>query len=367
MKMNRSGVVIFFIKIYLIILLSPLVAQVSAPKYSNEYLNIGVGARALSMGKAQVAIAQDAESSYWNPSNLIYLKQRHSVGLMHASFFAGVANYDYAAYATKMDSSQYLGFTALRFGVDQIPDTRFLYDANGRINYNNIRFFSAADYALLVSYAKRIKRLKNFNVGANVKIIYRRVGQFAQAWGFGLDVGSNMEINGLRLGLIIRDITSTFNVWSHNASLTADVYSQTGNEIPTNSVEITLPKMIWGLGKQWRFWQERIGVLPSMDIEWTFDGARNVPIKTSLLSIDPRLGVELDYRQVGFLRFGAGSVQQVKNFQGEKSYIFSPSFGVGVHIKQVKIDYALTSMGELENQWYSHVFTLHINWNELEI
>jgi hypothetical protein len=54
----------------------------------------------------------------------------------------------FVGFAMPIDSHQsHLGFSAIRFGVDDIPDTRFLYDANGAINYDNIRFFSAADYA----------------------------------------------------------------------------------------------------------------------------------------------------------------------------------------------------------------------------
>ena len=47
-----------------------LVAQINAPKYSNEFLNIGVGARSLAMSNAVITSTKGAMSGYWNPSNL---------------------------------------------------------------------------------------------------------------------------------------------------------------------------------------------------------------------------------------------------------------------------------------------------------
>ena len=43
-------------------------------KYSNEFLNIGAGARGLAMGSAQVASVQDGTAGYWNPAGLIGVK-----------------------------------------------------------------------------------------------------------------------------------------------------------------------------------------------------------------------------------------------------------------------------------------------------
>ena len=42
-----------------------------APKYSNEFLAVGVGARALGMGNAFTAVTNDVTSGYWNPAGLL--------------------------------------------------------------------------------------------------------------------------------------------------------------------------------------------------------------------------------------------------------------------------------------------------------
>ena len=53
-------------------------------KYSNEFLYIGAGARAMSMGNAQIASVEDATSGYWNPANLINVKVDTTISIMHA-------------------------------------------------------------------------------------------------------------------------------------------------------------------------------------------------------------------------------------------------------------------------------------------
>lgn len=253
---------------------SLLFAQDNTPKYSNEFLNLGVGGRAMGMGNTQVAITEDVNSSYWNPAGLTDITRKYEISLMHASYFAGIANYDYIGFATPIDSLSHIGGSIIRFAVDDIPDTRYLYDANGAINYNNIRFFTAADYAFLVSYARKFPKLKNLSLGGNFKIVHRRVGEFANAWGFGIDIGAKIILKKLYLGAIFRDVFGTFNAWSHNSELVADIYAQTGNIIPENSLEVTLPRLILGVGYQFRI-KEKVGILPSMDLEITFDLGNN--------------------------------------------------------------------------------------------
>src|SRR5579859_5280755 len=112
-----------------------------APKYSNEFLNIGVSARALSMGNSVVASVNDVTSGYWNPAGLLGITSNIEISLMHAEYFAGIAKYDYAAFAAPIDSNSVFGITAIRFGVDDIPNTTQLIDAEGNVNYDNITSF----------------------------------------------------------------------------------------------------------------------------------------------------------------------------------------------------------------------------------
>lgn len=340
-----------------------LQAQTIAPKYSNEFLAIGVGARALAMANAQAAHVTDATAGYWNPAGLLALKHDYSLSLMHAEYFAGIAKYDYAGFATRIDSSSVLAVSAIRFGVDDIPDTRFLFDANGNINYDNIRFFSAADYAFLLSYARETSWLPGLSLGGNAKVVHRSVGQFANAWGFGLDAGAQYHRGQWGIGLMLRDITTTFNAWTYNSEMFREVYTQTGNEIPESSLEITLPRAILGFSRQFMF-SERLSALLALDLVTTFDGKRNVLLKSNRASVDPQMGFELGYQQLVYLRGGLGQVQQETDFDGSHYTTFRPTAGLGVRLHKVVIDYALTDVGNQASAPYSHVFSLKVNLNK---
>ncbi|WKN32729.1 PorV/PorQ family protein [Porifericola rhodea] len=332
--------------------------QLNTPKYSNEFLSIGAGARALGMAATQTAVADDVTSGFWNPASLTDLSHDYEVSLMHAEYFAGIANYDYGSFATPLDSLSTLAISVVRFAVDDIPDTRFLYDANGRIDYNNIRFFSAADYAFLFSYAREFSRIQGLSLGANFKVVHRTVGDFANAWGFGLDAAATYRINDWRFGLMLHDVTGTFNAWTHNSELVSDVYTQTGNVIPANTIEVTLPKASLGIARSWRFWESKIGLLTAADLDFTFDGKRNVLLKSDFSSVDPSLGLEVDYKQLAFVRLGAGNVQQLKDFDGSTYRSFQPDFGLGFRAGSISVDYALTDIGDRSESLYSHVFSL---------
>ena len=217
-----------------------------APKYSNEFLAIGIGARGLSMAGAQVASVGDITSGYWNPAGLTKGTGDLQIGLMHAEYFAGIAKFDYGAIAAPIDETRTIGFTLIRFAIDDIIDSTELIDADGNINYDRLKSFSAADYAFMFSYSK-ITNIEGFRYGGNVKVIHRKVGDFATAWGFGLDLGIQYQKNKWHFGAMARDITSTFNAWSFNTEKLETVFLQTDNEIPENGLEITLPKLILGL------------------------------------------------------------------------------------------------------------------------
>ncbi len=352
--------ILLFISVLL--LATYLNAQDKTPKYSNEFLSIGVGARGLAMSNSLTAISDDVTSGYWNPAGLLEIKNDYEFGLMHAEYFAGIAKYDYLGFATPIDSMSALGVSIIRFGVDDIPDTRFLYDASGAINYDRIRFFSAADYAFLLSYARKVNFLDGLKMGANFKVIHRVAGNFATAWGFGLDLGAQLDIKKWKIGLMVRDITGTFNAWAHNTELILDIYTQTGNEIPENSVEITVPKAMLGVGRYFHI--NSFGVLASADLIFSFDGKRNTLAQSDFASFDAALGVEVNYKKLVFLRGGVGKVQEVKDFDESTYMTFQPNFGIGFNIKGAVIDYALTDIGDQSESLYSHVFSIKAGLNK---
>lgn len=341
-----------------------LTAQV-ARKYSNEFLNIGVGARALGMGNANITSVEGVDAGYWNPAGLLQQKNDLEVGLMHAEYFAGIAKYDYIGISKRIDSNSVAGISVLRFGTDNIPNTLQLVDALGNINYDRITSFNAVDFAALLSYARKIQKLKGVELGGNFKIIRRTLGNFGGAWGFGLDLGAKYNYKDWKFAVMARDVTSTFNAWSFNMSQEdIQVLQQTGNEIPTSSLEITLPKLILGAARSAKVWKDQISLLGEINLINTFDGKRNTVINTNVWSMEPALGLEIGYKGLIFLRGGFGNIQ--KQLNDDASYMITtvqPNFGVGIHYKIFTLDYALTDIGDRSAALYSNIFSLKIAVN----
>lgn len=344
--------------LFSVLLSTMLWAQV---KYSNEFLAIGVGARALGMSNATVATTSDVTSGYWNPAGLLHLKSNLQVSLMHSEHFSGILKYDYAALAARIDSSSVAGFSFIRLGIDDIPNTTQLIDANGNVDYDKISTFSAADYAFIFSYAKQLK-IPGFRVGGNAKIIRRKVGDFGGAWGFGLDAAAQYDYKKWKLGAVFRDVTTTFNAWSFNLDdQTKAVFQQTDNKIPQNSVEITLPQLIMGAAYKLDF-KGNFSLAGELDLVTTFDRKRNVLIKSNFASINPRIGLEAGYKELVFVRFGVGDFQTSTDIEGKTIYTIQPNIGVGVRLKAIVLDYALTNVGA--DVLYSNVFSVKLDINK---
>lgn len=338
-------------------------AQVA--KYSNEFLSVGVGARALSMANANVASVNDVTAGYWNPSGLLLQKSNLQVGLMHAEYFAGIAKYDFIGASKRIDSNSVAGLTFIRFGVDNIPNTTELIDANGNVDYSRLKSFNAVDVAVLLSYARNIQKLKGVKIGANAKIIRRKLGDFGGAWGFGLDVGAMYDYKNWRFAAMGRDITGTFNAWSYTLNdETKETFAVTGNEIPTNSVEVTVPKLILGTTRTWNVWKDRVSLAAELNLINTFDGKRNTVVKTNAWSMEPALGLEAGYKGFIFLRGGIGNIQKAKNVLGKDVTTVQPNIGVGIKYKIFALDYAMTNIGNVSTSLYSHIFTVKIDINK---
>ena len=131
-------------KIFIYLFVLPLLLNAQTFRnYSNEFLNIGVDAAALGMSKTVVATTNNVNAIYWNPAGLVGIED-YQGSLMHASYFAGIANYNHAAFAMPIDAKSALGISIIRFGVDDILNTTELIDSQGNIDFNRISLFSSA-------------------------------------------------------------------------------------------------------------------------------------------------------------------------------------------------------------------------------
>ncbi|MCW9036866.1 MULTISPECIES: PorV/PorQ family protein [Altibacter] len=324
-------------------------------------MNIGVDAAAFGMANAVVASTKDVNSVYWNPAGLVNLEEKE-LSLMHASYFANIANYDYAGFAMPLDNESAVGFSVIRFGVDDILNTTQLIDEQGNIDYNRISLFSTADYGLTFSYARRLP-LDGLNFGVNAKVIRRIIGDFASSWGFGLDAGIQFEKNDWKFGLMARDITTTFNAWSIDEEKFADIAGAVegqNQELPENT-EITIPKLQLGVARTFIFHYD-FSLLTEVDFNFRFAETNDI-VSTSFASIDPAVGFEFGYIDMVFVRGGVGNFQNITQLDGSDSVGFQPNIGVGFKYKGIQVDYALTDIGDQSAALYSNVFSVKLDWS----
>lgn len=178
------------------------VAQTEIAKYAGEFMAIGVGARALGMGSAQVAVVNDVTAGYWNPAGLAKINFPQ-VALMHDEMFGGLVNYNYGSIAIPYGKDMSFGISAIRLSVDGIPDTRnALIDArtgevifdinnpNAKIDPDKVKEFSNTDWAFYGTFSKR--QSDKFSWGANIKVISRTIAEYS-ALGIGFDIGAMYE------------------------------------------------------------------------------------------------------------------------------------------------------------------------------
>ncbi len=347
-----------------LLLIIPFLCFSQGRKYSNEFLSIGVDARAFGMGNAVVANQANVNSVYWNPAGLsqIYDKQ---FAAMHAEYFESIAMYDYLAAAFPLRNNSTIGFSVYRFGVDDILNTTDLIDSQGNIDYDKISTFSTADYAGVISYAGSFFNDPDLSLGINAKIIYRHVGKFAKGFGFGFDVGLRYETqDDFYFGLMGRDLTTTFNVWSVNEKELnkIEVEGETLNNPPEETLELTLPKIQAGVGKRLEF-GENFTALPEVNINFDF-GEQSELISSRVLSFSPSAGLELGYQDIVFLRGGLNNLQYEKDFNGKRKYTIQPNIGVGVKFRGFSLDYAITDIGDSSVALYSNIFSLKIDFDE---
>ena len=324
-------------------------------------MNIGVDAAAFGMANAMTASSANVNSGYWNPAGLIALED-HQLSLMHASYFANIANYDYGAFAMPLDDRSTIAISLIRFGVDDILNTTQLIDNQGNIDYNRISLFSTADYVVTFSYARALP-LDGFNFGINAKVIRRIIGDFASSWGFGLDLGIQFNKNDWKFGVMARDITTTFNAWTIDEEKFGEIQGAvTGEnqELP-ETMEITIPKLNLGVSREFIFHYDYV-LLTEIDINVRFAQTNDL-VSTSFASFSPSAGVEFGYIDFVFVRAGVGNFQNITQLDGNNSLGFQPNIGIGFKYKGIQIDYALTDLGDQSAALYSNIFSITLDWS----
>ena len=335
-------------------------------KYSNEFLNIGAGARGLAMGGAVISNQEDVYSPMWNPAGLIGIDRDWQGAAMHAEYFESIAKYDYLAYAKPLDNKGgVFAISVVRLGVDNILNTTQMIDAEGNIDYDKITSFSQSDYAGLVSYAFRPGGNHRLSVGVNAKLVYRNVGKFANGFGFGFDLGMLYNSDtGWKYGAMLRDATTTVNFWTVNQKeLSAVVNGEEFNPAPKDRMELTMPKLNLGMSRNFEINRD-LELLPEAGLNIDFAKTAAL-ISTDFASITPYAGAELKFQDMIFMRVGLNRFQTVTDIENLKRKLsFQPSAGIGIKYQGLTLDYAITNSGVGGSNFYSNFFSLKLDMGD---
>jgi hypothetical protein len=302
--------------------------QTVISKYAGEFMAIGVGARALGMGGAYVAVANDVTSAYYNPAGLAHINYPQ-ISLMHAEQFGNLVNYDYAGFALPFGTDMSFGISAMRLAVDGIPDTRDalvirntqtrLYDINdprAGINPELVKEFSDQDWAFYLTFAKR--HSDDFYYGASVKIIKRDIAEFG-AWGIGFDVGALYSpVENLFLGANLQDITTTLIAWDTGR-----------NELVSPTAKIGASYMVEFLGGK---------LTPALDFDVRFENRRFASnFNLGPVSFDMHAGLEYNFKNLFAVRAGYNDVKQF-------------TLGAGIKLPKLNIDYSFARFNYSQNE-----------------
>jgi|YelNatPaOPRAMG01_1025707.scaffolds.fasta_scaffold00948_4 hypothetical protein len=144
-----------------------------------QFLKIPVGARAIGMGGAFVAVANDVTALYWNPAGVTRLQPRGGACFIHTNWLADT-RFDFAGVAVRLGGFGTLGF---HFASLSMPDikVRTEFEPEGTGEY-----FSAMDMSLGITYARELT--DRFRMGFNAKYIRQQIWHMA-ASAFAVDLG----------------------------------------------------------------------------------------------------------------------------------------------------------------------------------
>jgi len=311
----------------------PLTNNAATPaKYAGEFIAIGVGGRALGLGGAYAAIANDVTAAYWNPAGLSELNYPEII-LMHDERFGGLENYDYGAVAIPVSARSTLALSVIRLGVDDIPNTQNawvdlnhdgLIESNETIDQSKITYFNAADWAFYLSYAK--KTSDAFSYGANLKFIRRENGP-ASATGVGFDVAAKYHPDDhLVFGANFQDVTTTLVAWT------------------TGTNELITPTLKIGSAYFWDALGGRFA--PAEDVDIRFENRKSESnAHLGAVSFDFHSGMEYVFKKLLAVRFGY-------------SDIGSLNVGAGIHLPKLDIDYSFAKFDGTDQLDNTHRISL---------
>ena len=357
---KRLTKVIFLLPIMLFAAQDFLYAQFTS--YSNDFLNISTNAQAAALGNSYIAQAKPAHAALWNPANLVSDSTKYQFAITHQNLFGQEASLDFFS-STYYKNTTGFSISALRVGVNNIQNTLNIKDSLGNFDFNRIEYFNTADYALFLGIAR--KSLKNnFSWGITTKLIFRHIGTFAHAIGFGIDAGINHQINNWKFAISLKDASGTYSFWKINENnWPQDVLDSI---IPPDfqMLEIAPQKLIIGVFKNFIL-PSNFEISSEINFEAAFFNQQNTIISSPTISILPKIGIEGNYKHIFFLRMGLNDFQEFETIDKNKIYTQKLNLGFGFKVKSIQIDYAISNIANSNLLASSHLFSLYLSTENL--
>lgn len=190
--MKRSAALIVVIAL----LLFPIVVFAQEESAGLSFLKLGVGARAIGLGDAYVALGGDASSIYWNPAGTVSVENIDAM-LMHSEWFEGI-RYEFAG-GVKSDGRQAFGVGIVGLYMDDL-------ERREGPTSEPIGHFGVFDFALTGSYARRVTEY--LDVGVALKYLTEKIDD-ESANGFAADLGATYRVPtlpGLSAGVAVQNL-----------------------------------------------------------------------------------------------------------------------------------------------------------------
>ncbi len=191
-----------------------LFGQAKTGSTSAPFLNIGVGPRAIAMGGAFIATANDVSSLYWNPAGAAKMNKNGAL-FSHSKWFADI-DFNWAGSVINMGDAGVLGLSVINLDYGDMELTTLSeYEGTGGT-------FTANDMSIAITYAKNLT--DRFAIGGNVKYISQTIwNSSASALAVDLGVLFHSDIYGLRIGATITNLGSDMQISGSDLNVQHDV------------------------------------------------------------------------------------------------------------------------------------------------